>query len=374
MIFAETSVALHKRLGKPHSYVVGVINGLTASGRLVSQQDFDTMGSFHGAGERGHNPIYRLSVSACQLVSAVIQGRPVRVYVKKDDGHASKKNTPVKRRKAMSELIPVQPKEVDGQQINTVNARELHAFLGVGKKFTDWAKDRIEQFGFVEGQDFVVVEDLSAPTSGSSKARAQKITEYHLTLDMAKELSMVERNEKGKQARQYFIECERRAKHAPALPDFTNPAIAARAWADQVEARAIAEKTAVVQAKQIEEQKPMVAFAETVSRATNSIAIADFAKVISGKAGFEIGRNRLYELLRSMAFVDYRNMPYQRYIDQGIFSVQEQHYENKGTNGPRVGFTTRITSKGQIYLLNKILPHLLPKVPQQATLCEVSHA
>lgn len=109
-------------------------------------------------------------------------------------------------------LIPVNQSQIGDDLVQTVNARELHEFLGVRKDFTTWVKDRINQYDFVDGVDFTVVETLSSPNSGSSKARSQRVKEYYLTLDMAKELSMVERNAKGKQARQYFIQCERVAK------------------------------------------------------------------------------------------------------------------------------------------------------------------
>jgi phage anti-repressor protein len=95
-------------------------------------------------------------------------------------------------------------------QVPTVSARQLHSFLEVGKIFTTWIQERIVSFGFVEGQDFVMIEGLSLPNLGGAKPRAQTTKEYHLSIDMAKELSMVERNEKGKQARRYFIECEKR--------------------------------------------------------------------------------------------------------------------------------------------------------------------
>lgn len=103
------------------------------------------------------------------------------------------------------------PSVVKGQigegQIQTVNARDLHEFLEVGVRFNDWIARRIADYGFEDGKDFY--SELSKTSSGGRPSR-----EYHISLDMAKELSMVERNEKGKQARQYFIECERRAKNA----------------------------------------------------------------------------------------------------------------------------------------------------------------
>ena len=96
-----------------------------------------------------------------------------------------------------------------GTQVPTVSARHLHTFLEVGKNFAAWIQDRIGSFGFVEGQDFVVVGNEFFPNlEKTSGGRPTK--EYYLSIDMAKELSMVERNEKGKQARRYFIECEKR--------------------------------------------------------------------------------------------------------------------------------------------------------------------
>jgi anti-repressor protein len=109
-----------------------------------------------------------------------------------------------------NQLIPVVSRPVGSETIQTVNARQLHQFLCVGKDFSNWIKDRIESFGFVENQDFVIF------ANSGEKGRPSK--EYALTLDMAKELSMVERNAKGKQARQYFIECERQAKEQAAAP------------------------------------------------------------------------------------------------------------------------------------------------------------
>ena len=99
---------------------------------------------------------------------------------------------------------------VGSTQVPTVSARQLHSFLEVGKIFTTWIQERIVSFGFVEGQDFVMIEGLSLPNLGGAKSRAQTTKEYYLSIDMAKELSMVERNERGKQARRYFIECEKR--------------------------------------------------------------------------------------------------------------------------------------------------------------------
>lgn len=110
----------------------------------------------------------------------------------------------------MNELIKIDSRELAGATVQTVNARDLHVFLENGDHFTTWIKERISQYGFLENQDFV--------TFSASAEKGRPRIEYALSIDMGKELSMVERNEKGKQARQYFLECEKRARAVPALP------------------------------------------------------------------------------------------------------------------------------------------------------------
>ncbi|SEC24791.1 Phage anti-repressor protein [Pseudomonas saponiphila] len=100
------------------------------------------------------------------------------------------------------ELIPVFSGSIHGEQAQLVDARELHRFLEVDTHFKDWIARRIAEYGFQEGEDFC--STLSKSTGG------RRSREYRITLDMGKELAMVERNEKGKQARRYFIECEKR--------------------------------------------------------------------------------------------------------------------------------------------------------------------
>jgi phage anti-repressor protein len=113
------------------------------------------------------------------------------------------------------QLITLHTRSINEQTLDTVNARELHSFLEVGRYFANWIKIRIDKYGFVEGEDFTVISRL--PNSASGNRGATK--EYFITLDMAKELAMVERNEKGKQARRYFMDCEKQLheqKHLPA--------------------------------------------------------------------------------------------------------------------------------------------------------------
>jgi phage anti-repressor protein len=143
-------------------------------------------------------------------------------------------------------LIPVTEGTIQGRAQQICNARDLHAFLEVRRDFTNWIKQRIAKYGFVEGEGYEVYANFCEKTQGrdvcspnlASKGRSGDVcspdlgskegqgrgghnaTEYRLTLDMAKQLSMVENNERGRQARRYFIECERLsyeacAKEAP---------------------------------------------------------------------------------------------------------------------------------------------------------------
>lgn len=118
-----------------------------------------------------------------------------------------------------STLIPVFSGTLANSMVQLCDARTLHAFMQVKRDFTTWIKSRIRKFGFTAGEDFLAVENLSSPDLVSAKSRAQKLSDYHLTLDMAKELAMVENNEQGRAARRYFIACERKAMEAAAKPE-----------------------------------------------------------------------------------------------------------------------------------------------------------
>ena len=107
----------------------------------------------------------------------------------------------------MNELIKIEKSNVGGDLIETVNARELHQFLEVGKVFASWIKDRIEQYNFIENIDYGVFPNFGNNLSGGRPSK-----EYAISIDMAKELAMVERSDKGREARRYFIECEKRLK------------------------------------------------------------------------------------------------------------------------------------------------------------------
>lgn len=193
----------------------------------------------------------------------------------------------------LHQIIPVTQGIIGEHSASLVSARRLHEFLAVGRDFTNWVKGRISQYGFVAGVDFVIVENLSSPKPASAKSRQQLEHDYLITIDMGKELAMVERNEKGRQVRRYFITCEQQAKSAvtPAHPDFSNPALAARAWADEYEARQRVEALSHRQAQYIDHLENLF---------TDGLSPVQFCKRLNGVnvskvSAFLQGANWLYD-------------------------------------------------------------------------------
>jgi len=177
----------------------------------------------------------------------------------------------------MENLIKIDRNE-SGEAV--VSARELHAFLESRQDFSNWVKNRIEKYGFIENQDFEVFNKVVGNPQGG-----RPLIEYALTLDMAKELSMVEGNEKGKLARQYFITCEKKLKEV-AL-DFSNPDTVlklAQNWADERKRRMEMEALATEQQKQLTEQKPKVDYYDLVLQSDGTYSTGLIAKDLGTSA------------------------------------------------------------------------------------------
>lgn len=230
----------------------------------------------------------------------------------------------------MNELLKV---NYEADRI-TVSARELHEFLELTERFSSWF-NRMKQYGFVENQDYLGRKVFN------TLAR-QELQDYEITLDMAKEISMLQRNEKGKQARQYFIEVEKQ---------WNSP--------ERVIARGLIESQKMIENlnHQIIEMKPKALFADAVSTSKESILIGQLAKLIK-QNGYEIGQNRLFQWLRDNGYLikggQRRNQPTQKAMDLGLFEVKERTITNPD-GSIRITLTTKVTGKGQIYFVNKFL-------------------
>jgi anti-repressor protein len=215
-----------------------------------------------------------------------------------------------------------------------VSARDLHDFLEVKTAYKDWFP-RMCEYGFTEGEDFCSF--LSESTGGRPAQDAV------LTIDMAKELCMIQRNEKGKQARQYFLQIEK---------DWNSP--------EKVMARALqiaGDKLKRLENK-VEADAPKVLFADAVSASKTSILVGELAKLLK-QNGVDIGQHRLFRWMRENGYLIRRNgtdfnMPTQKSMDLGLFTVKETaitHSDGTVT----VSKTTKVTGKGQQYFIQKFL-------------------
>lgn len=230
-----------------------------------------------------------------------------------------------------------------GEDQPTVSARELHEQLHIGTKFTTWF-DRMKEYGFTEGNEFF-------PKMGeTSENGGRPSVDYDITVDMAKQICMIQRTPEGKAVRQYLLDLEK-AWNSP----------------DQVMSRALkmADRTInslkETNAKLLEDtarMRPKEIFADAVSASHTSILIGALAKIIS-QNGVQIGQNRLFAWMRENGYLitrrgaDY-NMPTQRAMEMNLFEVRERTV-NKPDGSSMITRTTLITGKGQQYFINKLL-------------------
>ncbi|MEG3269942.1 phage antirepressor KilAC domain-containing protein [Streptococcus suis] len=231
----------------------------------------------------------------------------------------------------MNEIINV---SVNDNQEPVVSGRQLHEALGVHSNYTTWF-DRMTEYGFVEGQDFL--PNLEKSTGG------RRAVDHIIKLDMAKEIAMIQRSDRGKQVRQYFIQIEK---------DFNSP--------EKIMARALllADKKVHQLEAQIEADKPKVLFANAVEASATSILIGDFAKILR-QNGYNIGQNRLFEWLRENGYLIKRkgsdwNMPTQKSMELGLFEIKETTITHADGH-ISISKTVKVTGKGQQYFINKFL-------------------
>lgn len=233
----------------------------------------------------------------------------------------------------MNELIKI-------NNDNMVDGRSLHEFLQVGTEYRHWFP-RMVEYGFVEGVDF-----RSKMTETSASGGRPSIN-HEMTIDMAKEISMLQRTERGKQARQYFLECEKRLKAMPVL----SPA------EQMAQGLLAAQKLLAEKEQRITEMTPKAIFADAVSASKTSILIGDLAKLIR-QNGVEVGQKRLFGWLRDNGWLikggSSKNMPTQKGMEQGLFEIKETTINNPD-GSIRVTRTTKVTGKGQQYFVNKFL-------------------
>ncbi len=239
----------------------------------------------------------------------------------------------------MQELIKV---EVNQQQEPVVSARELHEALGSKERFSKWFEKMLE-FDFEQNIDYT-------PYQMVHPQNKQEIQDYAIKLDMAKEIAMVSKLERGKEIRKYFIQVEK---------DFNSPEkIMARALKIAEHQISVLKLENVEHKKQIETDKPKVIFADAVSVSKTSILIGELAKILK-QNGVDTGEKRLFIYLRDNGYLikrkgtDY-NSPTQKSMELGLFEVKETSVSHSDGH-VSISKTTKVTGKGQQYFINKFL-------------------
>lgn len=217
-----------------------------------------------------------------------------------------------------------------------VSGRELHDFLESNERYSKWF-ERMKDYGFSEGVDFTSVQKSTLVNNGAERL----LDDHHLRLDMAKEIAMIQRSDKGREARQYFIQVEK---------NWNNPEMIIKRALDLQQHKILTLET------EIQENKRYTDFGKVVSMSDGSINIGAFAKLIFDNHGIKIGRNKLIEWLREQGYLmkkgREKNFPKQRYVEMGLFELMPTII--KRTQGDVQGGTTLITGKGQV----KIAEHL----------------
>jgi Uncharacterized phage-encoded protein len=226
----------------------------------------------------------------------------------------------------------------------TVSARDLHEGLEVKTQYSKWL-ERMADYGFTENTDYKAISQKRLTAQGNETT----FVEHLLSIDMAKQICMIQRSEKGKQYRQYFLDLE-------------------KAWntPEQIFARALKladkqintlKEEKVVLLEDVKRMKPKEIFADAVLVADDSILIGELAKLIK-QNGKDTGQKRLFEWLRNNGYLmkcgSDKNMPTQKSMEKGLFEIKERTISNPD-GSTRTTRTTKVTGKGQIYFINKFL-------------------
>lgn len=247
----------------------------------------------------------------------------------------------------MNELIKITEK--NGQKV--VNARDLHTFLitearggQIGEMYSHWIS-RVLEYGFENGLDYDVIEYdyLGNVIDKNSKSDNQGVRvhkrDYLLTIDCAKQICMLQKNDKGKQARKYFIECERQLMKPKELSRLEILQMALEAEQKNIELQ-----------KQIEEQRPKVEFYDDVASTATTFDMQEASALLK----LPYGRVTLFKRLRDLNILMKDNLPYREYINRGLFKVVETKWKDQRLNQTIARFQTRVTQKGLEFLLKQL--------------------
>ncbi|WP_203334327.1 phage antirepressor KilAC domain-containing protein [Planococcus beigongshangi] len=234
----------------------------------------------------------------------------------------------------MNELIPTS-QSATGEI--TLSGRDLHEFLEVGTRYDIWF-NRMTEYGFEKEIDFVEVVQKRTTSHG----REHEMMDHQIKLDMAKEIAMIQRSEKGKEARQYFLQIEKL---------WNSPEMVIKRAMDFQQQKIIS-----LEAK-VKADEKKVFLAEAIQVSENAVLIKDLATILCQR-GLDIGQNRLFEVLREKGYLlssnAYWNKPSQKAMEMKLFEVTTRlHTSSDGST--YLKYTPKVTGKGQFYFINKLL-------------------
>lgn len=234
----------------------------------------------------------------------------------------------------MNELIPT-TQSASGEI--TLSGRDLHEFLEVKTPYTQWF-ERMTEYGFQENEDYILLNNF-VKQNGSGGHNKQ---DHQIKLDMAKEIAMIQRSDKGKEARQYFLKLEKL---------WNSPEMVIKRAMDFQQ-----QKIIHLEAK-VKADEKKVFLAEAIQVSENAVLIKDLATILC-QQGLDMGQNRLFEVLRERGYLlgskAYWNKPSQKAMDMKLFEVTTRlHTSSDGST--YLKYTPKVTGKGQFYFINKLL-------------------
>lgn len=234
------------------------------------------------------------------------------------------------------ELISITKIEIGAENLNSVNARDIWSYVESKQDFSNWIKKRLDQLGAIENEDYITLD---------KKIERQILKEYIVSLDIAKHLAMMERNDKGKEVRDYFIAKEKEA-NSNKLPFNPNDIVSVLDYAKEI----ALEKQALE--LKIQEDKPLVDFGRAIAQSSATVKIGDWIKAINESGDLNMGRNKAFKWMRDNKYLTADNKPMQRYVDSGLFELKEGLIV---TDTKQIAtFTTLLTGKGQMYFAKKL--------------------
>lgn len=227
----------------------------------------------------------------------------------------------------------------------TVLGRDLHEKLEIGTQYTKWF-ERMTEYGFAENEDYIAISQKRLTAQGNETT----YTDHQLTLDMAKQICMIQRSEPGKRYREYFLEVERKWNDPQAV--MARSQIYANRQLDAAKVQ-LAEANALLEAA-----KPKVIFADAVAASKSSILVGELAKILRQNGVRDMGQKRLFGWLRDNGYLmktgSSYNMPTQKSMERGLFEIKEGSVTN-ADGSIRVTKTPKITGRGQTFFINLFL-------------------